>query len=271
MNTMPWENMWQVPPENITAHHDEVHVWRVFLNSAPKWVETLSQVLSSDERQRAERLRFQRPRQDFIVTRALLRILLGRYLRLNPQELCFTYGANNKPMLPDEIGKGIRFNLSHSQGLALYAVTLGRDVGVDVECIRSDTIDTEAIADRFFSPQEIAQLKSFPETIREKAFFTCWTRKEAYLKARGDGLSIALNSFSVSLHPGEPPTLLSVPGDPHETIRWSLMDLNPHSHYVGSVAVEGNDWHLKAWQLTGGMQELPTSIEKLAGLKVSGF
>ena len=260
---MESESLWQIPPESIVAQHDEVHVWRVFLNNAPTWVQTLSQVLSVDERQRAERIRLQRARQDFIVTRALLRILIGRYLRENPHEIRFNYGTNGKPKLAEDNDQALRFNLSHSQGLALYAVTLGRNVGIDVECVRSDdSIDAGMIAERFFSSQEIAALKSLPVAARLKAFFTCWTRKEAYLKARGDGLSMALDSFSVSLQPGEPAAVLNVSSDPNEIVRWSLADLNPDSRYAGAIAVEGHDWRIKCWQLTGDMQELPPYIEK---------
>ena len=256
--TITADPLWGAPPELIEAWRDEIHIWRVFLNIAPSWVQSLSNVLSTDERERAERLRFQRDRQDFIVTRALLRILVGRYLRREPDQVQFSYGTYGKPSLAGESDQALRFNLSHSQGLALYAITRGRQIGIDVECMRENQ-DTEAIAQRFFSSQEIAAIESLPEPIKQKAFFACWTRKEAYLKARGDGLSGAMDSFSVSVNPGEPAVFLNVKNDPHENSRWSLIELDPGPRYAGALAVEGHDWRLRCWQLTGNMQDLPTS------------
>lgn len=251
------EYLWKMPPELLVARHDEVHVWRAFLNIAPAWVQNLSWILSIDERKRADQFRFQKDRQDFIVARALLRMILGRYLRKRPDQVRFEYGSYGKPFLAGEGDKELSFNLSHSQGLVLYAITRGRQIGVDVECVR-DNRDTEAIARRFFSPQEIAAIESLPEPIRQRAFFACWTRKEAYLKARGDGLSVAMDSFSVSVSPGEPALLLNAQNDTQESSRWSLADLDPDSRYVGALAVEGCHWRLNCWQLTGNMQDLPT-------------
>ena len=249
--------LWAPPPSEFKASHDEIHVWRAFLNIAPSWVKSLSQVLSTDESERAERFRFQRDRQDFIVTRALLRILVGRYLRRDPNQVQFSYGTYGKPSLAGEGDQALRFNLSHSQGLALYAFTRGRQIGVDVECVRENR-DTEAIAERFFSTQEIVAIESLPEPIKQRAFFACWTRKEAYLKARGDGLSGAMDSFSVSVNPGEPAVFLNAQNDPQESSRWSLAALDPDSRYIGALAVEGWHWRLLCWQLTGKMQDLPT-------------
>lgn len=250
------EHVWKMPPEFIEARQDEVHVWRVFLNNAPEWVQSLSKALSEEERQRANRLTLQRERQDFIVTRALLRILVGRYLKQSPDTISFSYGANGKPYLAVRNGYALRFNLSHSEGIALYAVSLGREVGIDIEIIR-DVRVPEVIAELFFSPRERAALKSLPEEIRSKAFFTCWTRKEAYLKARGDGLAVVRDSFSVSLEPGASAALLEVSTEPDEVSRWSLVELNPDSRYVSALAVEGDDMKVRCWQLTGDMQELP--------------
>ena len=267
--TITADPLWGAPPELIEARHDEIHVWRAFLNIAPSWVQSLSQVLSTDERERAERFRFQRDRQDFIVTRALLRILVGRYLRRDPDQVQFSYGTYGKPSLAGEGDQALRFNLSHSQGLALYAITRGRQIGVDVECVRENR-DTEAIAQRFFSPQEIAAIESLPEPMRQRAFFSCWTRKEAYLKARGDGLSGTMDSFSVSVNPGEPAVLFNNgQNDTQESSRWSLADLDPDSRYVGALAVEGCHWRLNCWQLTGNMQDLaaPTQYKLSGGLK----
>jgi 4'-phosphopantetheinyl transferase len=141
----------------------------------------------------------------------------------------------------------LSFNLTHSHQLALYAVTRRREIGVDLEYVRADFAD-EQIAERFFSPREVAALRTVPENLLKEAFFHCWTRKEAYVKAKGEGLSIPLDQFDVSLAPGEPALLLSTRDDPQEADRWSLQALFPGSGYVAALAVEGRTWRLKCWQ-----------------------
>jgi 4'-phosphopantetheinyl transferase len=139
------------------------------------------------------------------------------------------------------------FNLAHSHELALYAITRGREVGIDLERIRSNLVD-EQIAERFFSPREVVVLRGLPTHRQREAFFNCWTRKEAYVKAKGQGLSIPLDQFDVSLAPGEPAALLSTQWHPQEASRWSLQKLNPGCGYVAALAVEGHDWQVKCWQ-----------------------
>ena len=151
----------------------------------------------------------------------------------------------------------IRFNLSHSHGVALYAVTRGREVGIDLEYIRSD-LEVEQIAERFFSRREIATLRALPIDLRTDAFFLCWTRKETYLKARGEGLSLPLDQFDVSLIPGEPAALLSTHRGSHEALRWSLQELTPAPGYVAALGVEGHGWDLacRQWPDLGFGKEL---------------
>ncbi len=253
---------WNTPPEFVQARCDEVHVWRASLEVAPSEVRRLGLILSEDERERAVRFRFERDRSPFIVRRALLRMLLGRYLQITPSKIEFSYGTKGKPYLAGSEHAALRFNLSHSRGLALYAVTRKREIGVDLE-YESEKVDIDAIARRFFSAREVAAIKSLPDHEKRRAFFACWTRKEACIKARGEGLSIDLESFSVSVSPDQPAALLNAQNVPEETSRWSLADLNPDSRYVGAIAVEGRDWRLKCWQLTGDMQELPVTVEAL--------
>jgi 4'-phosphopantetheinyl transferase len=220
---------------------DEVHVWRVSLQRSEADVIRLRDTLSADEAARADRFHFERDRRHFIAGRGLLRTLLAGYLGRRPAELRFAYGPHGKPLLA-ETGP-LRFNLAHSQGLALIAITLGREVGVDVEWL-DRTIRHEEIAQRFFSPREQAALAALPAELRAEAFFLCWTRKEAYLKAHGGGLSVPLDSFDVSLTPGAPAELLEVRGKPVEAGRWSLLALEPGPGYVGAVAAEGRSWRL---------------------------
>lgn len=242
---------WYPPPKVLTLGSDEVHVWRASLDLPASRVRGLQQTLAADERARAERFYFQKDREHFIVARGVLRDILGRYLDMQPGQLRFCYSPNGKPALAREFGgDALRFNLSHSHGLALYAVNSGREIGVDIERIRHD-LAKEQIAERFFSPHEVSVLHALPANMQKEAFFTCWTRKEAYIKATGKGLTFPLDIFDVSLVPGEPAALLSTKWDPQEASRWSLQELNPGPGYVAAIAVEGHHWRLKCWQWPG--------------------
>jgi 4'-phosphopantetheinyl transferase len=179
----------------------------------------------------------------------LLRTILGRYLDVAPGTVRFCYGPHGKPALIAEMAEqtGVRFNVAHSHDLALYAVTRGREVGIDVERIRAEVASTE-IAQRFFSPAEVAALCALPDELQTEAFFACWTRKEAYIKATGGGLSHPLDGFDVSLTPGEPVVALRTHADPQEAARWSLRALDPGPGYAAAVAVEATRWNLTCWQ-----------------------
>jgi 4'-phosphopantetheinyl transferase len=240
--------VWGPAPETLMLGRDEVHVWRASLDQTASRVQNYLRTLTPDERRRAARFYFARDRDHFIVARGVLRAILSSYLNRDPGQLRFCYNPQGKPYLPRESGGDwLRFNLSHSHGLALLAVTRDREIGVDVEHIRSGLAD-EQMAERFFSPQEVAQLRALPPARQAEAFFNCWTRKEAYIKAQGVGLSLPLDQFDVSLVPGEPAALLSTRGDPHEASRWSLRELMPGSGYIAALAVKGHDWRLTCWQ-----------------------
>lgn len=235
---------WQPPPRRLVLSRDEVHVWRASLNRPPACVRELYATLAEDERARAERYCFPKDRDHFIVGRGLLRTILGFYLGREPGRLCFCYNSQGKPALAMESSAdALRFNLAHSHGLALYVVARDREVGIDLEQVRAD-FASEQVADRFFSPRETAALRSLPPELRLEAFFACWTRKEAYIKARGRGLSIPLDQFNVSLTPGEPAALLATRDDAGQAGRWSLRALNPAPGYLGALAVEGHSWRL---------------------------
>ncbi len=238
---------WRPAPQTLTLNNDEVHVWRAPLDVPESHVRRLGPILAGDERQRAERYVFEKDQRHFVVARGLLRVLLGRYLAQDPQHLRFTYGPHGKPALSTDTGGDIlRFNVSHSHGLALYAITRGRELGVDVERIRP-AVAQETIAEHFFSPREVAALRALPLPLQATAFFACWSRKEAYIKAKGDGLALPLDQFDVSLAPGEPAALLRTAWDPQEAARWALQDLAPAPDYRAAVAVAGHDWRLACW------------------------
>ncbi len=204
-----------------------------------------------DERERAHRLAFERDRRRFIVCRGVLRAILSRYLGAAPGSLRFQYNRHGKPALSSVSGEHpLRFSVSHAEETALYGVTLRREIGVDIEQVRAG-FATDDIAERFFSRREISSLRTLSPADRPQAFFRCWTRKEAYIKARGDGLSLPLSRFAVSLLPDEPAALLCARDDPQEASRWSLRDLPACPGYVAAIAVEGHDWQLRCRRWAG--------------------
>jgi 4'-phosphopantetheinyl transferase len=239
---------WRSPPETLVLGGDEVHVWRATLDQTPSQIQNFRRSLAADEQARAERFYFERDREHFIVARGVLRAILSGYLKRAPEGLSFCYSSHGKPALAGESGgDAIRFNVSHSHGIALYAVTRGREVGVDLEHIRSNLAVME-IAERFFSRREVAMLLALPTEEQREAFFRCWTRKEACLKARGEGLSLPLDQIDVSLAPGEPASILGTQPDASEASRWSLHELAPAPGYAAALAVEGHGWRLACWQ-----------------------
>ena len=223
---------------------DEIHVWCAELDPPGGAAERLGAILSPDERTRAARFCLERVRSRFVVCRGVLRTILGRYLGGAPEGLRFVYGDRGKPALAPPEGTDLRFNVSHSDGLALFAVARGREVGVDVERLRP-LPRVERIAERFFSLPERKALLELPPERRAEAFFTCWTRKEAYVKARGEGLGHPLDQFAVSLVPGEAARLWAAgDGDEREIARWSLDALVPAPGYVAALAALGGGWRL---------------------------
>ncbi|MDQ4075086.1 MAG: 4'-phosphopantetheinyl transferase superfamily protein [Chloroflexota bacterium] len=243
-----FDGVWRRPTEELLLGRDEVHVWRASLDLPLPRVVELRRVLATEEMERADRFIFERDRRHFTVARGILRLLLGRYLGRAPDTLQFQYSAYGKPALAGRPERhNLHFNLSHSGSLVLYAVTRDREVGVDVEQSTRD-VDHEQLARRFFSSIENAALGALPPHQRPEAFFHCWTRKEAYIKAIGEGLSFPLDQFDVSLVPSEPARLLGNRRDPEEVTRWSLRRLLPGPGYVAALVVEGHDWQLSCWQ-----------------------
>lgn len=227
---------------------DEVTVWCARLDQPASRVGSLRPVLAEDERARADRFHFEKDRTHFTVARATLRTILGGCLGIDPRQLQFSYSHYGKPSLATgSADDRLRFNVSHSGGMALFALSNNRELGVDIEFIRPD-IEHDRIAERFFSPREVSVLLSLPEALRTEAFFNCWTRKEAYIKARGEGLSFPLDQFDVSLRPGEPAALLETLGDAGEAARWRLHAMDPREGYAAAIAVEGKDWRLNCWR-----------------------
>lgn len=242
------DHRWSIALPQMSIVENEVHVWRADVRQSLVAIRHLWQFLSPEELTRANRFRFEKDRQRFIVSQGLLRTLLGHYLGIAPNHLRFSHNSYGKPALDLVSGKNcIHFNLSHSHDLVLYAFACNRQVGIDIEYMRS-AIDYEELAKRFFSPYEYTVLQTLPTSAKQQAFFDCWTRKEAYIKARGEGLSLPLHLFDVSLKPGEPAMLLHSREDTQAATHWSLQELALGPGYVGTLAVEGSEFNVSYWQ-----------------------
>ena|ERR1041385_2713119 len=230
----------------LSLNGAEVHLWQAVLDD--RLAHVFESFLSADELARANRFHFAEDRNQFIVARGLLRNLLAAYLGVNSAKLHFSYGAKGKPFLIVEGHPQINFNISHSHGRAALVFSRGREVGVDLEYVKDD-FDDELVANRFFSRAEVLALRTVPVELRKQAFFNCWTRKEAYIKARGEGLSMPLDQFDVSLRPREPAALLKNYREEREVSRWSMQAIPTREGYVGALVVEGHDWNLKSFSL----------------------
>lgn len=238
------ETVWHRACGNYALGDDEVHVWRATLGQPPELMARFLQVLSADERARIEKFHFEADRKRHIIGRGVARLLLGHCLGIEAGQLRFEYNEFGKPRLRG--GLPLAFNLSHSGELVLVALARGRTIGVDVERMRKDMVQAQ-IAQRFFSLRECAALAELAPELQCKAFFACWTRKEAYLKARGDGLSLPLDQFDVAFSPGETARLVETRHDPGEVGRWTMRALDPGYDCKAAVVAQGLDWTLKCW------------------------
>ena len=256
---------WVPRPRKLAPEPGWAHIFRLQLDLPPGQLETLAGHLSADEHARAERFLRDVDQQRFIAARGQLRVILAAYLETHPAMLRFTYNDQGKPSLAEaeppfkadlrfkaalrfkadlRFKAALRFNLSHSQGLGLLAVTFGQEVGVDVERLDRE-VDYANIARRFFAPSEVTEFFAFPPAERPRAFCTGWTRKEAYIKARGMGMAFALDGVEVSLDPHAPARLSApAPG-------WSLHNLDPGEGFVAALVVEGEIQGLRCWDAAG--------------------
>lgn len=227
----------------------EVDVWRVALDAPPDVVSVQRRLLSPPEAARADRFQRARHRRRFTVARGALRWVLGSYLRRPPQAIELTYGERDKPRLAGPVvGHGnLQFNLSHSAELALVAVTSGAEVGIDVEAVRP-LADAAELAERYFSPGERAALAACSDAERQAAFYRCWTRKEAYVKAVGDGVGLGLDRFEVSLDAGGGARFIALADAPAGASAWSLVHLEPAPGYIGALALPLRPVRVRGWQ-----------------------
>ncbi len=244
------QQTWKAGPSQPAIWQNEVHIWRAPLDVTWSW--TFDEALSLDDRTRADRFKFESDRRKFCAARASLRLILSRYLGVKPGRIQLEAGEFGKPFIADKhVAQGLRFNLSHSHQLALISITRDREVGVDIEFMRSDFVNEE-VATHFFSPAEVAEFRTVAPELRTRAFFNVWTRKEAYIKARGEGLYCPLDQFDVSVAPENAAVLLESRVDPADAQRWIFKDIFAGERYAAAVAVERSLSRLVLWDFAEG-------------------
>ncbi|MBK8552594.1 MAG: 4'-phosphopantetheinyl transferase superfamily protein [Ignavibacteria bacterium] len=221
----------------MTLQENEVHIYHHSIDTPSGGISNFEKLLSEDELKRANRFRFEKDRNHFITGRGLLRIILSRYLDVSPAGINFSYQEKGKPYLKNN---SLKFNLAHSGGKAVYALTMNNEVGVDLEVMK-DLPDALDIASRFFSESEVQEFQSVSEENVKTAFYNCWTRKEAFIKAIGEGLSHPLSDFSVTLKPGDEPKFLWMKNRPDEIYEWSLINIDADDNFVSSLAMKASD------------------------------
>ena len=237
---------WLSPSSIPQLATDEVHVWRIDLDIPDDRWQALLSLLAADELAKAERFHFAKHRRRHTVSHAALRILLGQYLARPPRGIAFSYNTHGKPRLADEDQK-IKFNLSHTEDIMLVAFVLDSEIGIDIEAVTRH-VDYMGVGQRWFSALEGRTLQSLPEQERIDAFFRAWCRKEAYIKARGEGMAHPLQRFSVALDKHEP-RLVEHLDDSRETSRWTFIDIDVAENYRATVVAESTDWQVSCYRL----------------------
>jgi 4'-phosphopantetheinyl transferase len=236
-NSFPWVHA----AAPLALADKELHLWRAQLDLPSALLRRMASTLSGDEKERAERFLIAQAGERFVAARGILRHLLGMYSGVNPASVEFRYGPEGKPSLSTIHSSNISFSVSHSGKMALFAVCGSAELGVDIEEVKSDFKGMQ-IASHFFSEEEVAELSKLPPKLADQAFFECWTAKEAYVKARGQGLSIPLRSFTVGFGCRE--QLLQVEGGS----RWSCYALEPALGFAGAVVAAGEGWSLRRYE-----------------------
>ena len=229
-------NMPQSSLDQKILKAEEIDIWSFSLNCDPSAVSRSFRLLSPDEKQKADRFRFEKDRDRYVVARGSLRRIIGSYLGLQPDQIRFSYNRFGKPFIDDQ-NVSIRFNVSHSRDIALIAVTSGKEVGIDIEFV-DDGLDVLTTAKCIFSQTETSILEKLPSDLRTRAFFKAWTSKEAYLKALGKGFSDESRQFPVSILMDEQ-KFVFITNDGHRSRKWSLMSLPSGRNYSSALVVEG--------------------------------
>jgi 4'-phosphopantetheinyl transferase len=241
-----FDDTWQPAPAQVDMRPQQLHLWQLDLDSLQSLDGENPTPLSQDELARTARFHFERDRKRFANARVGLRNILSRYVHISPGEIKFIYSRTGKPeILESQNFAGVRFNLSHSGSLAMVGVVLGQRIGVDVEEYR--TLEFMEIAHRYFSEREYRDLCALAADERARGFFSCWTRKEALLKALGEGIGVLLARISVTVTDDEPPRLVEFQDDSRAPQQWSLLDVNIHPGYAAAAAFEGEVAGVRHW------------------------
>jgi len=238
---------------------NDAHVWFARLDVDPSTLQEWQLLLSADERSRAARFLRAADANRFVASRASLRLLLSTYVGTAPADLRFEYSPQGKPELAGAGRPGLRFKLSHSGDLAMVGLAREKRVGVDVEKVRPETV-TDGLARDIMSAAEFRTFSLLPTEQRVEAFFNCWTRKEAFLKARGDGLACPLNEVEVTFAPGSEPRLVRAPGESEPSVDWLVSQFQPVSEYVAAIAIEGRDANISRWIMPSRLADLGANI-----------
>lgn len=238
---------WPIPLKFPTLEMHQAHVWSAVLNCSIQKLAFFFNLLDADEQVRASRFHFEKDRHQFIASHGILRAILSGYLNISPEKIIFSYNEFGKPFIENQTD--IQFNLSHSKNITLIAITKNYSIGVDIEYIKQ-TRDVDAIAERYFSTREYSALKQLPTEERQKAFFNVWSRKEAFLKAHGQGLSYSLEKVEVSLATSEPAKFIAIHDENENISEWKLYNLEPAHDFAAAVAIKGElkEIQMMQWQ-----------------------
>jgi 4'-phosphopantetheinyl transferase len=240
---------WYTQEKPHPLRDNEVHLWITPLSAPAEKLSYFKSIVSVDEKERAQRFRKISDGKRYLVARGSLRFLLASYGAGAPDRLEFTYGLFGKPSLSNESSKAaLNFSVSHSEDQGLFGFARARRIGVDLEYVRPD-VDALGLAKRYFSPDEFRRLRRLPASRQYEAFYCAWTRKEAYLKACGEGLSFGLERVEVNFSPAERPRIRAVSGVPNVSAAWTVKHLSPAPSYLGAVAVEGRSLTFKLFRL----------------------
>lgn len=237
---------WLTPPEPLCLEEGAIHVWRGIVDIPSSRLQVFWDTLSKDEQQRAQRLRLPQHQTRFVAARGMLRSLLGRYLDLSPLEIEFDTGPHGKPFVRNAVTPKLHFNISHSQKIALLAFSQESEIGIDVEGPRTH-LDHEAIAKRILNDQEQEWFQSLPSSKRPSAFLSCWTRKEAFIKAHGAGLTFPLKDVTVTFLPHQTPRLVKIKDPYFHDHTWSMYPIHSRPRYAGALVVAGQPDSIHYW------------------------
>ena len=240
------ETIWNVSPLPVSLSEKVVHLWRIELDQSDGLVSRMRQMITADEIEWANRLRFYRDQRRYILAHAALRQIIAGYVHVCPQQILFRSSAYGKPYLAGSQADQLYFNLSHSGEIALLGVACRPQIGVDVETIRPID-DLMSLARNCFSTNEYEQLDALPDSQKLAVFFTIWTRKEAFIKAIGEGLSYPLDLFEVSTHPDEQGRIVHIAGSIQEAQTWTLQAVRPAHGYTGAIAIRETSLSTNYW------------------------